>query len=85
MASQKKTNSDSKSGKSASGSGQKSRSRKSTPAPQPKPVRREVGGIVCLLLGFFGCITYFKVDALFINWFRDLLRAWPAGADMRGR
>ena len=85
MASQKKTNSDSKSGKSASGSGQKSRSRKSAPAPQPKPVRREVGGIVCLLLGFFGCITYFKVDALFINWFRDLLRglagwggyAWP--------
>jgi len=40
---------------------------------QARPIRREVGGVVCLLLGFFGIITYFRVDALFINLFRDLM------------
>ncbi|MDD6160462.1 MAG: DNA translocase FtsK [Oscillospiraceae bacterium] len=48
-----------------------SRTRRSE--PQPKPIRREVGGVVCLLLAFFGIITFFQVDALFINLFRNLL------------
>ncbi|MGN0986003.1 MAG: DNA translocase FtsK 4TM domain-containing protein, partial [Candidatus Enterenecus sp.] len=48
-----------------------SRRRKSE--PQPKPIRREVGGAVCLLLAFFGVITYFQVDAVLINLFRDLM------------
>ena len=47
--------------------------RKSAPEQQAKPIRREVWGVICLLLGFFGFITFFKVDALFINLFRDLL------------
>ena len=54
---------------------QNNRTQKKDPQNQPKPIRREVGGIVCLLLGFFGIITWFKVDALFINLFRDLMGA----------
>ena len=52
---------------------QSNRARKPEPQKQPRPIRREVGGVVCLLLAFFGVITYFKVDALFINLFRDLM------------
>ena len=48
-------------------------SRSQEAARESRPVRREVGGVICLLLAFFGIITYFKVDALFINLFRDLL------------
>ena len=85
--SQKKTSGSGRGGKGKTGSagGRSGRGRTGAPQPQAKPVRREVGGVVCLLLGFFGCITYFNVDALFINWFRDLLHglagwgglAWP--------
>ena len=57
--------------KTAPAGGSGSRRRRSE--PQPRPIRREVGGAVCLLLAFFGIITYFQVDALFINLFRDLL------------
>ena len=39
-----------------------------------RPVHREVGGVVCLLLAFFGGIGYFGVNALFIDWFRGLLQ-----------
>ena len=56
-----------RSSSSRQGSGQRKQ------APQSRPIRREVGGVICLLLAFFGVITYFKVDALFINLFRDLL------------
>ena len=52
---------------------QSTRTRKSASEQQAKPIRREVWGVICLLLGFFGFITFFKVDALFINLFRDLL------------
>ena len=46
---------------------------KAQPAPQARPIRREVGGVVCLLLAVFGVIAYFNVSAIFIDWFRDLL------------
>ena len=45
----------------------------SEPTKEVRPIRREVGGVICLLLGFFGILTWFKVDALFINLFRDLM------------
>ena len=47
--------------------------RKAAPEKEVRPIRREVGGIVCLLLAFFGILTWFRVDALFINLFRDLM------------
>ena len=50
-----------------------SRSQKSEPVKDVRPIRREVGGVICLLLAFFGILTWFKVDALFINLFRDLM------------
>ena len=80
--SQKKTGSNSKNSAGTSGKRPASSAAEKKPAqtsrsrrkePQPRPIRREVGGAVCLLLGFFGIITYFNVDALFINLFRDLL------------
>ena len=43
-------------------------------APQPRPIRREVGGVVCLLLAFFAAFGYFNVDALFINFFCNGLK-----------
>ena len=46
---------------------------KEQPAPQKRPIRREVGGVVCLLLAVFGIISYFKVSAIFIDWFRNLM------------
>ena len=49
-------------GKRASGQskGRPSSSRRS--APQKKPLRREIGGVVCLLLALFGAIGYFKTE-----------------------
>ena len=43
-------------------------------APAKRPIRREVGGVICLLLAFFGAIGYFDVEALFIDLFRDLFQ-----------
>ena len=43
-------------------------------APQPRPIRREVGGVLCLLLAFFAAFGYFDVDALFINFFCNGLK-----------
>lgn len=37
-------------------------------APKKQPIRREVGGIVCLILALFAAISYFQHDALFIKW-----------------
>ena len=34
-----------------------------------RPIRREIGAVVCLFLGIFSLIGYFKVDALFIQFF----------------
>ena len=62
------------SSKSGSPSTAKSRSsRKST--PQKKPYRREVGGVVCLLMALFGAIGYFKTEeGAVIALFCDLLK-----------
>ena len=56
-------------GKVARGQGQKGES-----APAKRPVRREIGGAVCLLLAFFGAIGYFGVQAFFIDLFRGGLQ-----------
>ncbi len=56
-------------------SGKRPAKAKAAPKPEKesRPIRREVGGVVCLLLAFFGIITWFRVDALFIDLFRDLM------------
>ena len=60
--------------KSGSASGAKSRSSRKS-APQKKPYRREVGGVVCLLMALFGAIGYFKTeDGAVIALFCDLLK-----------
>ena len=43
-------------------------------APQRRPIRREVGGVVLLVLALFTVVSYFKVSALFIDWFAALLK-----------
>ncbi len=54
-------------------SGSRSGSRRS--APQRKPYRREIGGVVCLLLALFGAIGYFKTgEGAVIALFCDLLK-----------
>ena len=72
MAEQKKKTNTS-GGKRAATNGKKSGGKKQA-APQPKPIRREVGGILCLLLAFFACFGYFNVEALFINFFCNGLK-----------
>ena len=52
--------------------GSRSKSKKAT--PPPKPIRREVGGLICLLLGFFAAFGYFNVEALFIDFFCNGLK-----------
>ena len=44
------------------------------PAPNKKPIRREVGAVICLLLGFFSAFGYFHVQAAFIDLFCGLLK-----------
>jgi len=55
------------SGRTASSGGRGSSSRKK--APEPRPIRREVGALVCLLLGIFSALGYFQVEAIFIDFF----------------
>ena len=60
--------------KTVSGKGEKTtQSRRKSEPEQVKPIRREVWGVICLLLGFFGFITFFQVDAWLINPFRNLM------------
>ena len=61
MAAQKKNK------KTSSGKGKSS-------APKKRPIRREVGGIVCLLLALCSALGYFNVDAIFINFLTALLK-----------
>ena len=49
-------------------------SRSGAKAPQKRPIRREVGGAVLLVLALFTAVSYFKVSALFIDWFAALLK-----------
>lgn len=55
--------------KSGSNSKKTSTNNKNTKNASSKPIRREVGGIICLFLGLFSLIGYFNVDAWFINVF----------------
>ncbi len=60
--------------KSGSSSGTRSRSSRKS-VPQKKPYRREVGGVVCLLMALFGAIGYFKTEeGAVIALFCDLLK-----------
>ena len=53
--------------------------------PQKRPVRREVGGIALLVLALCVSVSYFKVQAIFVDWFAILLKGlfgygyWLAG------
>ena len=42
--------------------------------PQKRPVRREIWGLVLLVLALCVCVSYFQVEAIFINWFALLLK-----------
>ena len=42
--------------------------------PAAQPVRRELWGLICLLLAVFAAFGYFKIDALFVDWFGKLLK-----------
>ena len=61
--------------------------RKAVP-PAKRPVRREAGGIVCLVLALCATVNYFGVDAVFIDWFAVLLKGlfgygyWLAGPSL---
>lgn len=61
---------------SAKGGGAKSGGTKgkNSAAARTNPVRREVGALVCLFLGLFSFIGYFKVDAWFITFFCGLVK-----------
>ena len=63
-ASTKKSNSNTSKSTSKSASNAKS-SRGKVQEPAKKPIRREIGGVVCILLGLLCFIGYFDVDAAF--------------------
>ena len=67
---QKKTTTKSSTAKKNGGSG-----RAKKPAqPQKRPIRREVWGVVLLVLTLCTAVSYFKVSAIFIDWFAALLK-----------
>ena len=43
-------------------------------AAQPKPIRREVGGIVLLVLALCVLVTYFNVDAILLTFLANVLK-----------
>ncbi len=70
-----------RSGQSRSGSKSTSRSSAASKKggsrvkrPEKRPVRREVGGVVCLLLALLIAVSYFHVQAIFLNWSAKLLK-----------
>ena len=69
MATQKKTTRRSTPSRSPSPRGGKRRA-----APKKQPIRREVGGVACLLLALFVTIGYFQPEALLIKWLYLLSR-----------
>ena len=42
--------------------------------PQKRPIRREIWGLVLLVLALCVCVSYFQIQAIFINWFALLLK-----------
>ena len=69
-ATQKKSTAAKKKSTSRSGS---SRTRKAAPPPK-KPVRREVWGVTFLVLALCVFVSYFGIEAIFINAFAKLLK-----------
>ena len=61
-------------GKARQGGGQ-SRQTSRSPQKNPRPpIRREVGGGVCLLLALCVVVSYFQADAIVLNLLGDLLK-----------
>ena len=60
-------------GKGGSSSAKKGGGRAAA-APAKKPIRREIGGIVFLILALFSGVGYFQTDAIFIHLFSNLLK-----------
>ena len=52
----------------------KSSSRTAAKKPQPRPIRREVGGVVCLVLALCVFVSYFGISAIFIDWLAVLIK-----------
>ncbi len=71
MATQKRSTSKRTSGPGGR-TGRKSTGRSA--APKKKPIRREVGGAVCLLLALCAVVGYFQSGAFFIDWLSALCR-----------
>ena len=51
-----------------------SRSKKQPAQPQKRPIRREVWGVVLLVLALCTVVSYFRVSAIFLDWFAALLK-----------
>ena len=50
-------------------------SRSKKPAqPQKKPIRREVWGVILLILTLCVTVSYFHVSAIFLDWFAALIK-----------
>ena len=59
----------------SSGAKKSNSSRSQKPSqPQKRPVRREVCSIVLLVLTLCTAVSYFKVSAIFLDWFAALLK-----------
>ena len=74
-AAKKKTTTKSKTGTKSTGKNTKSTSRsKKQPEPQVVPIRREVGGVVCLVLALLFFIGCFDVDAIFFHFVGNVVK-----------
>lgn len=52
----------------------KTASKKAGTAVEKVPRRREIGALICLLLGLFSFLGYFNIEALFIDFFGNLTK-----------
>ena len=68
-----KTSAKSGSSKAAPAKSSSNRSKKPQ-QPQKRPVRREVGGAVCLLLALCVLVSYFGADAVLLKWSADAFK-----------
>ena len=75
MAQGKRTTKTTKSGGSRSASSKAGTSgSRSKKAPEKRPIRREVGGVICLLLALLITVSYFQSEAVFLKWSATLLK-----------
>ncbi len=61
-------------GSKKSAASQSTRSKAPARSRAPRPIRREVGAVVCALLGILSLLGYFELDALFIDVFCGFLK-----------